>query len=187
MEFNRLIKKRASIIRFSSKKPKISQIIEAVDAANLAPSPGNLPILRYTIIENPDKIFEIADACQQPFVAEAPFLVVVCSVAKNVERAYDKRASRYIKHHVGAAVENFLLKVTDMGLASCWIGAFADNLVREIVGVKDDAEVEVILPVGYQPSYYKTKQKHKLGAYERIYFESYGNKHKLPYKKIGGY
>ena len=46
MDFNKVIKQRSSIRRYSDKKPKIEDVVKLIDAANLAPSPGNLPILQ---------------------------------------------------------------------------------------------------------------------------------------------
>ena len=78
----------------------------------------------------------------QSFIADAPFIVVVCSDKKEAELLYEERAERYVKHHVGAAIENFLLKITDLGLASCWIGAFSDNAIKDILEIPEDIHIE---------------------------------------------
>jgi|SRR3989344_3304666 len=185
MDFQEVLKKRASIRKFSSKKPRIEEVIKAIEASNLAPSPGNMAILHYIIIEKPETIEKISQACAQEFVGEAQFVVIICSKPNNVERAYDKRAARYVKHYVGAAVENFLLHITDQGLASCWVGAFSEHEIRDIARIPEDIDIEVILPVGYKHSYDKTEQRSKRSVFERVYFEVWKNKHKVPKRKIG--
>lgn len=185
MDFQKVIEKRASVRRFSTKKPPIEKVIELLEASNLAPSSGNMAIVKYIIVEKPDSIQKIAQACQQEFISQSPFVVVICSDSKNVDRAYDKRAATYIKHHVGAVVENFLLKATNEGLASCWIGAFSEETIRNLLKIPDDINLEVILPVGYRPAFDKTIQRPKRSVYERVYFETWKNKMKYPYKKIG--
>jgi len=186
MDFEKVIKKRASIRRYSSKKVKLEQVMEIIEeAGNLAPSPGNLPIVRYVVVDNPSIIEKIGDACQQQFVKQAQFLVVICTDSKDVEKAYDKRTNMYVKHHAGAVIEHMLLKITDIGLASCWVGAFSDNTIRNALKIPDNIDIEAIIPIGYQPVYDKTKQKRKPTIENRVYFNAYKNKHYKPYGKIG--
>src|SRR3989344_7073473 len=180
MDFNEVIKKRASIRKYSEQKPAEEKIIELIESANRAPSPGNLQILKYIIVEDSDKINKIAEACQQEFIKQSQILVVVCSDAKKIEIMYDKRAQKYIKHHTGAAIENFLLKITDLGLASCWVGAFSDLMIKDILKIPDEIEIEAILPVAYQSKIDKTTQRTKSEIFERVYFEIWKNKTKKP-------
>lgn len=184
MDFKETIKKRVSIRKYSDKKPKIEDVVKAIENANLAPSPGNLAILRYLIIENPDKIEKIAGACQQEFIKEAKILVVFLSDSKDTEIMYDKRAKKYIKQHVGAAAENFLLSLTDMGLVSCWIGAWSDVTLRDILVIPDNVEIEAIFPVAYQMKIEKKKQKIKPKIESRLYFEVWKNKYRKPFEVI---
>ncbi len=184
MDFDKTIKKRSSIRDYYNKKVKIDKVIDAIEAANLAPSPGNIPILKYIIIENKETINQIAQACQQDFVANACFLVVVCSDKKKVEIMYDIRAEKYTKHHAGAAVENFLLKITEMKLASCWVGAFSDTTIKNILKIPEDIDVEAVLPVAYPSKIKKQEQKSKTSLNNIIYFEKYKNKFQKPERRI---
>ena len=187
MDFNIVIKKRASIRNYSNKKPNYDKIIDVIEAANLAPSPGNLPILKFIIIEDEKTIEKIAQACQQPFIKKAHVLVVVCSDSKNVNRMYDKRADKYIKHHAGAAIENFLLKITDMKLASCWTGAFSDITIKNALKIPDNIQVEAVLPIAYPHKTDKTKQKSKPNLGNIVYFDEWKNKYQKKPRKIGGH
>ena len=184
MEFEKVIRERSSIRKFSKKKFDISYILEAIEAANLAPSPGNLPLIRYIIVENSEKISKLAEASMQSFIADAPFIVVVCSDKKEAELLYEERAERYVKHHVGAAIENFLLKITDLGLASCWIGAFSDLMVKNILKIPANIEVEALLPVAYKAETLILKRRPKPPLDPRIYFEEWKNKFQKPPKKL---
>jgi nitroreductase len=184
MSFDNLLKQRASIRKYSSKKPSETQIIEIIEAGNLAPSPGNLPILTYTVVEDPEKINKIAQACQQEFIKSAQVLIVLCSHSKNIERMFDKRTQKYVKQQAGAAIENMLLKITDLGLASCWVGAFADITIKNTLKIPEEIEVEAVLPIGYQLKNDKTSQKQKPHLEQRVFFEKYKSKDKIPEIKI---
>lgn len=184
MSFEKLAEKRISLRRYSSKKPRIEDVMNCIKVANLAPSPGNLPILKFIVVEDRKKIEAIAEACQQDFIKQAQILVVLCSDAKNVRIAYDKRANRYVKHHVGAAIENFLLNITDLGLSSCWVGAYVDSMIKDLLEIPEEIDVEAVLPVAYQSKISAINPKRKSNLDNRIYFENWKNKFRKTFPKI---
>ena len=187
MDFEKLIKKRASIKNYYQKKIRMEWAIEAIQAANLAPSPGNLSLLKFIVIQDYEKIKAIAQACRQSFILQAPDLDVICSDSKNAEIMYGQRAEKYIRQHAGAAIENFLLKITNMGLASCWIGAFSDETVRNVLEIPENIEIEAIFPIAYPSKIHKAEQKQKPGLENRIFFNAWKNKFLKPEKRIGGH
>jgi len=187
MNLDKTLKTRASIKNYSDKKPKYDKIIDAIEAANLAPSPGNLSILRFVIVEDEEKIGKIAQACKQNFIKKAQVLAILCSDSKKTKIMFDKRADKYIKQHTGAAIENFLLKITDMGLASCWIGAFSEVTIKDELKIPNEITVEAVLPIAYPHKTDKTKQKSKTNLGNIVFFGEYGNKYKKPIRKIGGH
>jgi len=185
MDFDKVIKKRTSIRNYSSKKPKYDKIIDAIEAANLAPSPGNLSFLYYIFVEDPEKIKKIADACQQDFIKDAKIIIAVCSKPAKVKAMYDKRAEKYIKHHAGAAIENFLLKITEMKLASCWVGAFSETTIKNILKVEEGINIEAVLPIAYPAKADKTTPVPKRHLGRIIWFEKWGNKYQKAPRRIG--
>jgi len=174
MKLDDAISKRHSVRRFVEKKPNWRTIIEAIDAASLAPSAGNIQTLKFILVDEKEKIEKIAEACQQDFVKDAHFLVVFCSDSSQAERMYDERALRYVKQQAGAAIENFLLKLTELGLATCWIGAFVDDQVKDILKIPSNIEVEGIFPIGIELGKVKQKTKKELSGI--MFFNNYGNK-----------
>tara|TARA_Y100000310_G_scaffold27245_1_gene25926 strand:- start:475 stop:1038 length:564 start_codon:yes stop_codon:yes gene_type:complete len=185
MDFDKVIKKRASIKDYSFKKVKYDKVIDAIEAANLAPSPGNLPIISYIIVEDPEKISKIADACQQDFVRNAKTIVVLCSDRDKVDIMYEGKAETYIKQHAGAAIENFLLKITDMKLASCWVGAFSERTVKNVLKIPALIGVEAVLPIAYPTKADKTVQAKKRELGRIVYFEKWKNKFQKRPKETG--
>jgi len=184
MDFEEIIKKRASIREYSSKKPRIEDVIKCIENANLAPSPGNLPILKFIVVEDPKKIEKIAEATQQEFVKQAQILVVVCSSLKDAELAYGEFAETFVKQHTGAAIENFLLTITNLGLASCWVVVYIKDIVRDLLEIPKEIDIEAVLPVGYKLKTDKTIQRKKPSLENRIFFEKWKNKLRKPFPKI---
>ncbi len=177
MELQKALEKRASVKKYISKKPPLDKVMEGILAANTAPTPGNLQILKYVIIENPESISKIADACQQSFIKQVPYVVIICSETRQMKRLYDKRAEKYLKQYVGAAAQNFLLKMTELGLASCWVGAFVESTIRQLIDLPEDVNIELLITVGY-PLGKPAKQKYKHTLINKVFSEGWNTKYK---------
>ena len=51
--------------------------------------------------------------------------------------------------NVAVAVSFMSLRIHELGLGSCWIGAFSTDEVRQAAAVPDSMDVLWLLPVGY--------------------------------------
>jgi nitroreductase len=182
MELDDAIKERHSIRRFTTKKPSYDELIACIDAANSSPLAGNIPTLRFIVVDDKEIIEKIAEGCQQSFIENAKFLVVVCSDPSQCVRSYNERGNIYSRQQAGAAIENFLLRATDLGLASCWVGAFADEIIKRILVIPESANVEAILPLGYEmPKAGKQRKKGNLDS--TLFFNKWKQKNLKPWKK----
>jgi nitroreductase len=178
MDLDKAIKERHCARKFKTKKPDWKKIIVAIEAATKAPLAGNIPAVKFILVSDKEKIASLAEAAAQDFVAIANYVVVACSDNKQVKRSYDKRGERYSRQQAGAAIENFMLKITSLGLATCWVGAFSDVTVKRVLRISDDIEVEAILPIGYEMK--KTKQRKKPNLDEVLFFDTWKNKYMKP-------
>lgn len=183
MSFNSLIRSRRSVRKFKDRKPDWRDIIEAIDAARFAPMAGNNYSLKFIVVSDSEKIQRIADACQQPFVGSAYYVVVVCSNPKRTLNAYGERGKMYAKQQAGAAIQNFLLKITEKRLGACWVGHFVDSIVKETLRIPGDIQVDAVLPIGYEYEKPKTK-KQKIDIDSILYFDEYGEKKIKKIKKF---
>jgi len=185
MEVDKAIKERHTVRNFKEiKKPRYQDIIEAIDAANRAPLAGNVACLRYIVVQDKEIIHKLAEAAAQDFFQDLDFVVVVCSDKAFLKRSYLERADMYAKQQVGAAIENLLLKVTDMGLASCWVGAFSDPTVRDALDIPDNIDIEALLPIGYEMGRGKQKTKPLLDTV--LFFDKWKNKFMKPRRITAG-
>jgi len=178
MDFDKVIKERHSARNYTSKKPDWRKIIEAIDAANKAPLAGNITTLKFILVSDKDKIKEIADASQQSFVGTANNIVVVCSDKKQAVLSYGKDGEKYALEQAGASIENFLLKITDLGLGSCWVGAFVESMVKETLSIPDNIEVIALFPVGYERGTPLRRRKTSLDNV--LYFDKWDEKRMKP-------
>jgi len=149
MDLKKAIEKRRSIRRYSDKTPDWRKVIQAIDSARWAPMAGNIFNLKFILIDEEDKIKKIKDACQQDFVGQAKFIIVVAAETERLTTYYGKeKGAFYSRQQVGAAIQNVLLSLTSHGLASCWVGHFVEDQIRFIAKVPDSWDIEAIIPVG---------------------------------------
>ncbi|MEM3113431.1 MAG: nitroreductase family protein [Candidatus Pacearchaeota archaeon] len=171
MEFDSIVRKRRSVRKFKSKKPDWRDIIKAVDSALKIPLAGNIPCIKYIIIDDSEKINKIKESCQQDFISKVHYLVVVCSDDKDVIRSYGEKGRDYVKQQVGASIHHFLLKLTDLGLSGCWVGFFIEDHIKGTLKIPDNINVEAVIPLGYSDD--KTGMKRKPNLDRSLYFNEY--------------
>ena len=176
MEFDRVIKKRKSARSFKKKIASWKDALEAIDAALQGPYAGNFQTLKYLIIENPKTIKELASHSQQTWIAESGILIVVCSNDVNLEKLYGERGRVYSRQQAGAAINTILLKLSDLGVDSCWIGSYSDDLIKEKLRIPQHMQIEGIIPLGYESANKKTKKPKKKDLESALYWEIWDKK-----------
>ena len=150
MKLDKAIKTRKSVTHFKSKKPSWRTIIECIDSTRYAPMAGDNFTLKFILVKDPEKIRKLAEASQQDFVAEAHYTLVVCSKISRTVNAYGLRGKRYCRQQAGAAIQNFLLRIQEEGLSTCWVGHFVDDLIRNALKIPEEINIEAIFPIGYE-------------------------------------
>jgi nitroreductase len=182
MELNKAIQNRHSVRKFRDKKPDWRTIIECVDSVRFAPMAGNNCTLKIILVDDEEKINKIGEATQQDHVSSAKYIVVFCSHPVRAENLYGENSKKWVKQQTGAAIENFLLSIEQSGLATCWVGHFDAEIIKRVLKVPADAEVEAIFPIGFELDKPKTKRL-KISIDRILYFNSYGDsKMKHPHR-----
>jgi len=160
MELKEVLKKRHSVRSFKPKKVKLRDIFSILEAALNAPMAGNLYSVQIIMVDDEEKKKKIAEASpHNRHIADASHVLVVCSNVKKVVNVYGNEGKHYAAQQAGAAIENMLLRVTDLGLGSCWTAAFDDNVMKRILAIPNDLQIEAILPIGYEWKKPAKKQK----------------------------
>ncbi len=152
MDFFDVLAKRRSVRGFEAERP-VSAEDEGrlLEAACQAPSAGNVQPWRFFAVTSPDMKAKLMEAALgQPWVGEAPLVIVACADLSAHDKAYGRRGVElYSIQDVAAAVENILLAATALGLGSCWVGAFKESKVAEALGLPRDVRPLAMVPIGY--------------------------------------
>ncbi|HDH40986.1 MAG TPA: nitroreductase family protein [Candidatus Altiarchaeales archaeon] len=145
------IKNRRSIRHFSSRNVESDKIDKILEAAKWAPSAGNLQARDFILIKDSKTRDKIATAAlNQGFISEAPIVIVVCANRRRSGYRYGRRGeSLYCIQDATASIQNMLLMAHSMGLGSCWVGAFDEEKIREILGIPPEVRPVAIIPIGY--------------------------------------
>jgi len=182
MELNKAIQSRHSVKKFKKKKPDWRKIIECINSARYAPMAGNNFTLKFILISDELKIQKIAEASQQQFVSQAKYIVVACSNISRTANTYGKKAEIYCRQQAGAGIQNFLLKIQEKGLSTCWIGDFVEEQIKRALKIPAGVNVEAVFPIGYE--FEKQKRKTKIDLDRILYFGEYGNTKLKSSKKL---
>jgi nitroreductase len=146
MKVSEAIKIRRSVRKYKKERIPKKIITQLLESARLAPSAGNRQEWKFIVVENEEKRKALALAAGQEFVGEAP--VVIVGVALSPNRVMSCGVPAYAVD-LGIALTHIVLHGVELGLGSCWIGAFNQEEVKKILEIKEEYKVVALLPIGY--------------------------------------
>jgi len=84
----------------------------------------------------------------QDWMARAPFWIALAAVERRTRRRYGRRAGLYVPFEAGCAAENAALQGEALGLGTCIVGAFTDDVVARFLGLGAGEQPLALLPFG---------------------------------------
>jgi len=155
MEVFEAIQQRYSVRRYRPQPVEPEKLERVLEAARLAPSAAR------------QQLMEAASG--QAFVGQAPVVIAAC--AETDERTMMCGQASY-PIDVAIALEHIALQATEEGLGTCWIGAFDEAAVKEILDIPPAIRVVELMPLGYPADQPKPKQR--LALDEIVFHEKWG-------------
>jgi nitroreductase len=147
MEFDEILNGRQSVREYTDQPVPEEKLNVILEAARIAQSGGNRQQWKFVVVRDVRKRQQLMEAANnQPHVGQAP--VIIAAVALNPERVMLCEVPSYAID-MGIAVENMALAAVDQGLGSCWIGAFSQDKVRQVLEIPNKYKVAALLPLGY--------------------------------------
>ena len=153
MDISDAIRKRRTIRRYKQEAVDDKLLLELIDSARFAPSASNMQQLRYIVIRSPETVKNIFQQTgwggavkpkrSPEWLKDAPpAFIAVIAPAESVKNF------KHVFSDSGAAIQNILLKAVELGLGTCWIGSFKEE-VNSILGLGADRAVMYLVAVGY--------------------------------------
>lgn len=172
MEVSECIESRRSIRVFKADPVEDDIVTEGLRLANLAPSAGNLQARDFVVVKDLKNKRALSEAAfRQDFVRTAPIVVVFCANLERIEHYGSRGKTLYCLQDVAAAVQNFMLYLTSMGLGSVWVGAFDEGKVSEALGLPHHARPVAMVPLGYPAD--KGIRRKRLPSEQLVHRESW--------------
>lgn len=160
MDVKDAVRERHSVRSYLKKRVGKEKLRIILEAARLAPSSGNRQDWKFIVVRDKKTRQRLADATAgQEFIEEAP--VVIIAVSTNPSHIMRCEVPSYAVD-IAIAVDHMILQAVELGLGSCWIGAFYQDKVKEILDIPEDCKVVTLLPLGYPAGQGKPKTRKKI-------------------------
>jgi len=141
------IRERRSVRAYAPDAVPDESLTRVLEAARLAPSANNKQDYKFVVVKDAIKREKLIDAAaRQEFVGEAP--IVIVAVSLDPGRIMTCEVPAYAVD-LAIAVDHMTLVAVEEGLGTCWIGAFYQKKVKEILGIPDEYKVVTLIPLGY--------------------------------------
>jgi len=146
MDVAQAIRSRYSCRNYSDKPLEPDKLRVVLEAARLAPSAKNLQDWRLVVVTDGQTKKKLAAAANnQTFLEAAGAIIVACTVSDHVMRC----GQAVGPIDVAIALEHICLQATELGLATCWIGSFYPDKVKQIVSIPENVMIVELLALGY--------------------------------------
>jgi len=168
MDFSELAMKRYSVRSYKPDAVEDYQLHKVLEAARLAPTAANRQPFQLIVIHTRGRETELRRIYDRPWFLQAPILICACGMPAN---AWVRRDGKnYCDVDVAIVVDHLTLAAADLGLGTCWIGAFDPVEARAILNLPEEVVPLAFTPLGYpddQPVPKERKSMAELVRYER--------------------
>jgi nitroreductase len=177
MTFDEIVAARHSVRGFESKPVPREHIAAMAEAARWAPNACNSQTWRFIAVTDPAVMKRLCTegmraVVNNKWMREAPLIIVGCSCLDLFVNKLGSRISGidYYMIDFGIAMEHIVLKATELGLGTCWVGWFNDQKVKEILEIPPKVRAMALLAIGYSKEKKVAKRTRK--PLEKILFDN---------------
>ncbi|MFH0939112.1 MAG: nitroreductase family protein [Planctomycetota bacterium] len=163
------IRQRYSVRAYQDRDVEPAKLEILFEAARLAPSASNRQEWRFVVVRDKiaRKALQVAGNNQE-FISKAPVVLACCA---ETDRHVMRCGLTCYPIDVAIAIDHITLAAVELGLGTCWIGAFDAAAVRRILRIPETVEVVELLTVGYPADQLRSKKR--LGLTEIVKYDTY--------------
>jgi nitroreductase len=160
MNVHEAIAARRSIRSYQDKPVEEAKLMRILEAARKAPSARNRQEWKFCLVRDKETRQKLMVAAKnQAFVGEAPVVIAACAVDTEAVMACGQLAYPI---DVAIAVDHMTLIAVEEGLGTCWVGAFLEDQVKQVLGIPANVRVVQLLALGYPKSAPEAKPRKAL-------------------------
>ncbi len=147
MDLFETIRNRRSIRKYHDQSLDPEDLNKVLEAGRLAPSANNRQEWRFVVVQDADMRQKLSvAACGQKFVAEASAVIACCTVES--EKIMTCGHPTYAID-LAIVIDHMTLAAAALGLGTCWIGAFYEDQVRELLNIPESVRVVELMTLGH--------------------------------------
>jgi len=167
VQFAEVISKRYSVRSYQPKPVEDATLQQVLEAARLAPTAANRQPFQLIVVHTSGREADLRRIYGRDWFVQAPIVICTCGLPGHAWVRRDGKC--YCDVDVAIAFDHLTLAAADLGLGTCWIGAFDPVATRELLGLPDGVEPIAFSPLGYPADQPKPKQRKSLG--ELVHYE----------------
>ena len=166
MQVREAIQKRLSIRRYADSSIPAEHMATLFKALQLAASANNYQNWEFVFVKDPDLKQRLVPECSnQRFVRDCTYFIA--GVAEP--------ALRWHMVDITIALTQFALQAVELGYGTCWIGAFNEAGVKQVLGIPDYKKVVVCMTLGQPTGRHVARGRKRLE--EIIYLNQFGSRY----------
>ncbi|HHV61406.1 MAG TPA: nitroreductase [Firmicutes bacterium] len=132
---------RRSVRRYLRDDIPDEDLTKILEAGRTAPSAANRQPWRFVVVRDPKIREKVAAACNgQTWMADAAVILAGIGVPGESQKWYAV--------DVTIAMQTMILVASSLGYGTCWIGAFDEDKVKEVLGIPKEMRVIALTPIG---------------------------------------
>ena len=168
MEVQKAIQKRLSIRRYADTTIPAEHMAALFKALQLAASANNYQNWEFVFVGDADVKQQLVAACSnQIFIRDCAYFIAGV-------------ADPALKWHmvdITIAMTQFALQAVELGYGTCWIGAFNEAQVKDVLNVPDAKKVVICMTLGLPTGRHVPRGRKSLEEF--IYQDQFGSGFKL--------
>jgi nitroreductase len=168
MDVSTAINQRSSVRAYKATDVEEDKLKKILEAGRLAPSASNRQDWKFIVVKSKETKKKLAKAAfGQSFIGGAPVVIVACGTDSSAVMGCGQPTHTV---NVSIACAFMILQAYELGLGTCWIGAFNEDEVKRILNIPEEVRAVAMTPLGYPdepPSKKSRKSLNQIICYER--------------------
>ena len=160
---------RRSIRRYEKRDIPEEVLKQIFEAGRQAPSAVNKQPIHFIVVKDDEKKKGFSSVRHalwfNRFIEDAPVVIVGCADVNSL------LTGKWAILDAAIAMQNMVIAAWTLGVGSCWIGAFDEEKVMELLKIPDKWKVIALLTLGYPAE--KPKQPNKKAIEEMFSFNTF--------------
>lgn len=160
MQFIELARKRYSVRSYKAEPVEDDKLQLVLQAARLAPTAANRQAFRLIVARTKNREADLLRIYGRPWFVQAPVVICICAIPNEAWVRSDGK--NYSDVDAAIVMDHLVLAATDLGLGTCWIGAFDPVAAREVLGLPQQVNPIAFTPLGYPADQSPAKKRKNL-------------------------